>query len=683
MSCTGLPLSTPSISCLDFTALWDISGPVPQVTVTNNSTVITAANLNWWFYITAPSGNIIYGSNVPAQSPYPTPDYQGVPWTSKTFNIPTPFGNPPCGQIEFSPNVPYSITIFVEDLAGSPVVLQSLIKTVIIVRPNGNQGWEGGQTGTCGNFGIAVVSLSVNCANQASAIQCADSTNLSYNNIPAPLSTSNTWTMVYPQDPGTVPNKTATNTPNVNFPATVDSMAYTLYFNEYATYDYGNGVTVKVQYKLYNKQGSLGYTFAVNCNVNLCQLICQMKTLRLLAEQSCGQVEYPDLLNKITILNLLFSEIIASIMQPLCGNDVPGMICEWKKIAKISDGDCGCGHGYFGFGNPTGNGGGSGLSPVFISVTDLNSSPPGGCSGVFTESEIYDPTHTTILGTAFTVSDMLFLINSNAAWQAYGTAFDAGSCMVGFFPLNSGITIPTVQIASTGVVSVTPWSQGGNSFGATGIFGTKDNNPINFLINNVVKAILRSDSFVLSATPILLGTGTISVPINCIILDPATESVKIYVAGVLSATYGAAAIVSGNITIGGSATISGGINVVGNIVGDGTLSLVGNAAIGGFLALVGKFDITADLVYPNSANKPMGVGTLASGTCTVANTNVTANSLIWVEYGTGTGLSSGGANILVVASKTAGVGFVVDATTAGSSSTNTSDTAKFQYWIIN
>jgi hypothetical protein len=443
--------------------------------------------LNWWFYLVAPSGAAIYGIDLATADPLPTPDVQGVAWTTKTFAIPTPFGNPPCGQVEFAPNVPYSATVYVEDIAGSPVQLASVTKTAIIVRPNGNKGWSNGQTGTCGNYGIADASVNVNCSNKASAIRCVDVTNVTYNNLQPLSPPTNTWTMQYPQDPGPAPNKIATNTPSVNFPATVDSQAYTLYLNNYATYDYGNGVTVKVQYKLYNKQGSLGYTFAINCNVNLCQLICQMKALRLLAMESCGKVEYPDLLNKITILNLLFSEIIASIMQPLCGNDVPGMVEQWKKISKIDNGNCGCGEGYFGFGNPTGDDSNGGNAPIFVPVSDLNTSPPGGCLKVFSPSDVYDPTGTTILGRAQTVSDMLALINSNILWQAYGIAFDSGSCLVGFFPLYAGVTIPKIVIASD--TSSGTWNQGGNSFGATGVLGTNDDNPLNIIINSVLKAI--------------------------------------------------------------------------------------------------------------------------------------------------------------------------------------------------
>ncbi len=524
------------------------------MTITNNSTVSDAASLSWWFYIVAPSGDVIHGTDLTSEDDLPTPDVDGVEWTTKTYSLPTPFGNRPCGQVEFSPNVPYSLTVYVEDSAGSPIQLESLTKTAIIVRPNGNQGWSGGKTGTCGNFGIATVAVNVNCANKASAIRCSDITDVTYNNLQPLTPPSNIWTMQYPQDPGDVPNKTATNTPNVNFPATVDSQAYTLYFNNFATYDYGNGVTVKVQYKLYNKQGSLGYTFPINCNVNLCQLVCQMRALRLLATQSCGKLEYPDLLNKITILNLLFSEIIASIMQPLCGNDVPGMVAEWKALSQMENGDCGCGTGFFGFGNPTGSGEDqSGLAPIFVPISDNSTSPPGGCLSTFSPSEVFDPTSIVSLGMADTVSDMLTLINSNAAWQAYGTAFDSGGCLVGFFPLYAGITIPDVTITSSG--EGVAWRQGGNSFGETGVFGTKDSNPVNFIIADIVKAILSSDSFALSATPILVGTGTISAPVNAVVIDPATKTVKVYVSSVLVGTYGSDAVISGNATINGGSLI--------------------------------------------------------------------------------------------------------------------------------
>lgn len=363
MPCTGVEL-TGAITCLDYNLNWDISGAAATVTITNNSTVSDYASLKWWFYVGSPSGVAIYGTDITTS--LPTPDVDGVSWTTKQIPLPTPFTNSPCGQIEFSPNSPYVVKVFVQDATVSPPLLSSLTKNSIIVRPNGCT------QNTCGNFGQAAVSMKVDCATKV--IMCFDGTNRVYNNILAPTSTSNKWTLVYPiNDAGDVPNETATDVPNANFLAAGNSKAYALYFDETATYDYGNGISVTVKYKLFDKSG-LGLTFAVNCNTNLCQLQCMMKKYEELGTASCGELEIAGFAQKMAMLNWKYAQILTGIFQPLCGIDVPALIDEMKAMMSLGE-DCGCDcqdcGDNFGFSNPTGSGAVAGSTPNLQQVTDI------------------------------------------------------------------------------------------------------------------------------------------------------------------------------------------------------------------------------------------------------------------------------------------------------------------------
>jgi hypothetical protein len=270
-----------------------------------------------------------------------------------------------------------------------------------------------------------------------------------YNNILQTLSTTNLWTLVYPQDPsGAIPKREAENVPNVNFPTSINSKGYTLYFNEYATYDYGNGVTVKVQYKLSDKTGN-GQVFAINCNTNLCLLQCQMRKFYKLSKSSCGVLENAELLSKMTRMNWIFNEIIVGIFEPLCGIDVPEIIDEIKRLGNFDDNcDCNCSGNDFGFSNPTGAGTSSGgCCPSYSNVIDDGTgNPPALCPGSYFPVQVKDPTNTTIIGTAYNINDLVGLLNANAAWQAYGTAFPAGNCKVGWFPSNPAQIIPIIPV---------------------------------------------------------------------------------------------------------------------------------------------------------------------------------------------------------------------------------------------
>ncbi len=86
----------------------------------------------------------------------------------------------------------------------------------------------------------------------------------------------------------------------------------------------------------------------------------------------------------------------------------------------------------------------------------------------------------------------------------------------------------------------------------------------------------------------------------------------------------------------------------------------------------------------NQFNNTSGTASLASGVVTISNSNVTSNSLIWVQYQSGKPLSIGIGNIgiLRVDSQTMGSSFsVVSESLTGS--TILTDNSSIQWWIIN
>ena len=97
----------------------------------------------------------------------------------------------------------------------------------------------------------------------------------------------------------------------------------------------------------------------------------------------------------------------------------------------------------------------------------------------------------------------------------------------------------------------------------------------------------------------------------------------------------------------------------GGISANGAISTTSNASV------AGKLSITT------GTNKSAGTGTLSSGTATINTNQVTANSLIFIQY---TSCSSCGSTY--ISAKTAGTSFVV-------TSTNGSDASTFNWWIIN
>lgn len=424
----GLPTYSPDISSLDYTILYDISGPVPAITLTNTSTVVNPTLLKWWYVLSTPSNMPIHTGS------FSSPDVSHVAWTTLSItpgSWPAIFGQGACAQIEFSCQAPYVCTLFVMDSANNIFSLQT---SAVICRPTGNT------PNSCGNFGVADISVKVDCQN--ARLLCSDSTNLAYQNQISPSAQANTWTLVYPQDEaGNQPiNGTAANTPSVFFPLAYSANGFNVYLRDYETYNMGGGVYIKLQYKSQD-------TFNVYCNVDLCQLQCEMQRFYELSNTNCGDLEDPLLVKKMSQINLLYARALTGIFQPSCNIDVPVVIKEMETIFGFDSCSC-CGQGVNMSASPTIPS--SGCCPVSVSVVNITSSPPTSCEATSYPVQVYDPTQTAIIGIASNMTDVLYLVNSNTAWMTYGVAFSEGSCKIGFFPVTAGNTIPNVYIASSG-----------------------------------------------------------------------------------------------------------------------------------------------------------------------------------------------------------------------------------------
>lgn len=443
---------SPDITTLSYSVLFDISGAIPNIILTNGSTVVNANRLTWWYVITTPSGTPIHVGSLTS------PDVVNVAWATLQIppnSWPLLFGNGPCAQVEFASAKPYNCTLFVKDSIGG---IYSLGIQQAITRPNGNT------ENSCGNFGVAVAAVEVKCYTNPGIVFCSDSTNYTYNNVVTPIVNSmvNSWILTYPPDAnGNQPaNGTATNTPYVNFPVGYNGDGYVLFLNDYASYDMGNGASIKVQYKAINpNSGTAGLPFAVLCNIDLCQLQCQMQAFYDVSKKSCNTVENSEWAYKKTDINYLFSQAILGIIQPLCKIDVAAMVLEIRKIIGAIGNNCNCGCTDTGvnFNYPTGaSSGTSGCCPVSVKVIDRTTGlAPASCPLSYFPCQVMDPTNTTSVGNANNVNDLVAILNATTSWEAYGIAFAEGNCKIGWFPVNPATTPPNVYI-NPGAVVIPP-----------------------------------------------------------------------------------------------------------------------------------------------------------------------------------------------------------------------------------
>lgn len=324
-------VTSPDITSLDFTALFDISGVPPRVVLTNASTVVNANNLDWWFVVTTPSGTSIHTGTAAS------PDVPASPFTTETYTA----WPQPMGQIEWGN---YTVTAYVRDSTDQ---VFSLSKTANIIRPVGST------LRVRNNFGVASVIADMRC--ERSQLYVEDTTNLSWDGI-NPTIISQRFTLIYPLDnTDTQPDPFVLDgAPNGLLPVTFSGAGYQLVRHVTASYDKGDGVIVQIKYK---------YTqdFDVECDVDLCPLMCEyQKMAEAIEDGSCNSISRDTLVK----INALMNIALVAKSQPLCGIKVGPIITQIKALGNFCC-DCGPGAGGTGINGAGINGSSAGGEFVF------------------------------------------------------------------------------------------------------------------------------------------------------------------------------------------------------------------------------------------------------------------------------------------------------------------------------
>ncbi len=296
------------ISTFDFKPLWDISGPVPKLRIYNNSVAIVGTNLTWWFLASTASA-IPFHTGLEA-----TPDIAGL-WNVYDIAEAIP---QILGHMDWSGN-DFSLTGFVKDSAGA---VFSLTKTARICRPAGNSG--------ANNYAAANLDVVTRC--DKARLYVEDLTNYTYNGM-AGASISKTIKLIYPPDPtGVVPApQVLTDQNNGLMTLTQNGAGYMVILSTIYQYDYTDGSSVRVLYKFQKP-------FSVQCNVDLCPLICEIEKMEARYEKfGCDSDDRATM----ALINSKLNRAMLAKMQPLCGVDVAAIVEEIKTLGGFTC-DCTC-----------------------------------------------------------------------------------------------------------------------------------------------------------------------------------------------------------------------------------------------------------------------------------------------------------------------------------------------------
>ena len=414
-------VTSPDLSVLGYSILYDISGATPTITITNHSTVTNPTQLKWWYAIVMPDGTYLH------QGSLASPDVNHVAWSSIVVPDvwPTPFGTPPYAQIEFSCSVPYTFTLFVED---STHAVFSLGTPTTLCRPNGST------SDTPGNFGKANVSIQT--MFETAQIRGIDTTDYTYQNLLG-TSQTNKWTLVYPFDNNNIrpSDRTAIDTASVLFPIGFTGDGYQIAFQSYSLYDMGNGSAIKIQYKFTK-------VFAVWLNVDLNVLRCEMDRLFRETIKSCGTVSNPDAINKLSQANYLYSKVLEGIIYPLNCVNVPSTIAEIQRLCG-SNVNCFCSEGINAGVMPPASSGGTIQVPIYAYGTDA---APSNCPNSYFPVNVLNPAGDEMIGIAYSAEDIISIVNSSNDWLVYGIFFPQGNCLAGLYPLQLATTVPPIQV---------------------------------------------------------------------------------------------------------------------------------------------------------------------------------------------------------------------------------------------
>jgi hypothetical protein len=302
-----MSLNSNDISKLDFHVLWDISTIPATVKITNLSEGLNLAACTFWFVVSTGGGAMFH------QGIQATPDRTGI-WTDYTVPEPIPLT---LGHIDWSGSS-FRVKGFAKDSADN---VFSILNEQRICRPAGNK--QGQQN----NFGAGELYIETKCEKARLLIE--DKTNYSYNGNAGTM-ISKQIKLIYPEDAtgGTTPPKTADNVNNAMLPISFSAEGYQVILT--AVYDYVfTNATVRIKYK-FNK------SFSIQCNVDLCPLICDIERLEKQYEQNgCT----PGEREKMLLINSKMNRAIAGKLQPLCGVDVAAIVDEIKKLGGFT---CNC-----------------------------------------------------------------------------------------------------------------------------------------------------------------------------------------------------------------------------------------------------------------------------------------------------------------------------------------------------
>lgn len=311
-------IGSPDINVLAVQAIFDLSGPLPVISLTNLSQGANLAGCTFWFVVTSPSGTLIHEGTLA------TPDAVGA-WQNFSITDPWPM---PFSQIEWS-GAPYNLTVFVQDSQGNQYNDPSYDAS--ICRPSGN----GPKSKNF--YGKSFTNVQVECQNAAIFFQ--DQTNPSYRgNFGTRL--SSTLTLVYPIDStGTIPPKMViANFSAASAPVSYGSKNYQFQTQVIYQYVVNINVLVNIRYQSLDTDGSPFITFSVWCNIDLMPLICEFqKLVNGIENGSCSDVE--EATRKLTLINPKMAMIGIGIAQPLTGVDVPELIRDIEHIGGFA---CDC-----------------------------------------------------------------------------------------------------------------------------------------------------------------------------------------------------------------------------------------------------------------------------------------------------------------------------------------------------
>lgn len=294
------PIASPDITALGIKVRFDISGATPVVRVTNDSTVVTAANIKWIFEVTEPTGYVVN------KKTFSAPDINGTAFTS--YNIPESL-NTSFGTIQF--NKQYIITVRIKDSNNNEFSYDVLAE---VAPPFANNGEN--------NFGGMLLNLRTDCG--AGRLFFSDSTLYQYKTSDGSL-VSQSLTLTYPNAGAATPAPVTVATTTVALPISYDAEGYNVSAETIKDYALSPDLTVRIKYKFYD-------SFPVQCSVFLCPLICEIDKIREELAGNCDANTKAIKAPKLAILDSLLLKAVIGKNEPLCKIDVRKTVAKIKEI---------------------------------------------------------------------------------------------------------------------------------------------------------------------------------------------------------------------------------------------------------------------------------------------------------------------------------------------------------------